>query len=264
MLKKTIQKALGAAGLRLQKVKHEPFEELWQIPRFTEHQVQVLGRDFVVADARSFFFSYREIFVEEIYRFNASGDTPRVIDCGSNYGASIVYTKHIYPHARITGVEADPAIFALLERNCAHLGVELLNKAVSNSHEQLKFYCEGSDAGRAAHAIDSPKAIVMVDSITLDDLIDGPVEFLKIDIEGSETRALEACAKLREVRNLFVEYHCFKEEPQTLDRLLAVLRENGFRYFIRHQFCSPAPLTQDAEQLGMDMQLNIFAMFRDK
>jgi FkbM family methyltransferase len=259
MLKRVIHGALGVAGLRIQKVRREPFEELWHVPRFTEHVVKLLDRDFVIADSRSFFFSYQEIFVKEIYRFNASSGAPRVIDCGSNYGTSIVYVKHIYPQARITGVEADPGIFTLLRRNCAHLDVELLNKAVSDGREPLTFYREGSDAGRAARAIDAPKEVIRIDAVTLDDLIDGPVDFLKMDIEGSEGAALAACTKLQQVRNLFVEYHSFKDTPQSLGEMLGKLQSAGFRYYIRHEFCSPTPLTKDADHLDMDLQLNIFA-----
>lgn len=254
-----IQRALSYADLSLQKIKHEPYEELWQVPRFTAHTVNLLGRPFRIADSQSFTCSYREIFTQEIYRFNTISTSPRIIDCGSNYGTSIVYFKHIFPTARITGIEADPHIFALLEANCAHLDVSLLNKVVSDNHEPLNFYVEGSDGGRAAYMLEAPKSIVRVEAVTLDDLIDGPVDFLKIDIEGSEGAALEACTKLSAVSNVFVEYHSFKNTGQNLDAMLAQLRNHGFRYYIHPQFCSPTPLTSEVVQLGMDLQLNIFA-----
>jgi FkbM family methyltransferase len=242
-----------------QEFQREPFEELLEIPRLTEQKVQLLGRDFTIADPISFFFSYREIFVQENYRFDATTDSPRVIDCGSNYGTSIVYIKHIYPKARVTGIEADPKIFSLLKGNCSHVDVELLNKAVSHNREPVKFYCEGSVGGRAAQALEAPKEVVTVDAVTLDDLIDGPVDFLKIDIEGSEAAALAACTKLSMVQNLFVEYHSFKATSQALGDMLNSLRESGFRYYIHHAFCSPTPLTREELCLGMDLQLNIFA-----
>jgi FkbM family methyltransferase len=258
-VKSPIQAVLSKVGLSVRRVKHEPYQELWEVPRFTEHTVTLLDRPFKIADSRSFFFSYREIFVDQIYRFNTCSPSPRIIDCGSNYGTSIIYFKSIYPNARITGIEADPRIFSLLAANCAHLDIDLLNKAVSNNSEPLQFFSEGSDGGRAGHVLDQPKAVVRIDAVTLDDLIDGHVDFLKIDIEGAEGDSLEACTKLSSVDQMFIEYHSFADSKQTLARMLEKLSIEGFRYYIHHQFCSPRPLTEEMLQLGMDLQLNIFA-----
>jgi FkbM family methyltransferase len=259
LLKTPIRGALSMVGLQLQRIKHDPYEELLGVPPFTEHSVQLLGRPFMITDSRSFFFSYREIFVEEIYRFNASRPAPRIIDCGSNYGTSIVYFKSLYPRARITGIEADPKIFELLKGNTAHLNVDLRNIAVSNNNEPLQFFADGKDGGRTAHPLEAPKATVRVEAITLDQLIDGPVDFLKIDIEGSEVDSIEACTKLSQVDQLFIEYHSFHDTPQTLGRMLDKLAAEGFRYYIHKQFCSPRPLVEAALQGDLDLQLNIFA-----
>ena len=258
LVKSPIHAALSRLGLTIQRVKHEPYKELWEVQRFTEHTVNLLDRPFTIADSRSFFFSYREIFVDQIYRFAAQSAAPRVIDCGSNCGTSIVYFKSIYPNSRITGIEADAKIFALLKKNCAHLDVDLRNVAVSKNNEPLQFFSEGSDGGRT-HALSEPKAVVRVEAVTLDDLIDSPVDFLKIDIEGAEGDSLEACTKLSLVDQMFIEYHSFADSEQTLGRMLNKLTAEGFRYYIHQQFCSPRPLTEDALQLGMDLQLNIFA-----
>jgi FkbM family methyltransferase len=254
-----IRSMLRRAGIAVSRIRPEPYQELWDVPRFTPTTVQLLGRPFTIADSRSFFFSYREIFVEQIYRFESDSPRPRVIDCGSNYGTSVVYFHQLFPNARITAVEADPEIHRLLVGNCSHTGAELLQRAVSSSREPVRFYREGSDGGRAASEIADPLGIVEVASVTLDDLIDGPVDFLKIDIEGSEGVALEACTKLGLVSQMFIEYHSFKHSPQMLGRLLDKLAGAGFRYYIHHQFCSPTPLTLETLQLGMDLQLNIFA-----
>jgi len=85
------------------------------------------------------------------------------------------------------------------------------------------------------------------------------VDFLKMDIEGSESAALRACTKLSMVRNLFVEYHSFAIAPQDLGDVLNKLRDSGFRYYIRHGFCPRAPFVRQESNLGMDLQLNIFA-----
>lgn len=259
-VKEMVRSALESVGVSVSKVKRTPYQELFEDPvRYAEKIVDLLGHPFAVADGRSFYFSYREIFVEEIYRFQPVSSAPRIIDCGSNYGTSIVFFKNAYPRAKITGVEADPHIFSLLSRNTAHLDVELINKAVSNNRDPLIFFSEGSDGGRSGHSIEG-KASIEVPAMTLDDLIDGTVDFLKLDIEGSETDALLACTKLHLVNAMFIEYHSFKETTQVLGDLLEKLRDAGFRYYVHDQFCSPTPLTVEALQLGMDLQLNIFAV----
>ena len=180
----------------------------------------------------------------------------------SNYGTSVVYFHHLFPNARITAIEADPEIYKLLVANCGHTNAEMLQRAVSHSREPVRFFREGSDGGRAASEFSGTLGVVEVATVTLDDLIDGPVDFLKIDIEGSEGDALEACTRLALVEQMFIEYHSFKNSPQTLGRMLNKLTSEGFRYYIHHQFCSPTPLTLETLQLGMDLQLNIFAMKR--
>lgn len=254
-----IRSLLRRAGIAVSRIRPEPYQALWAVPRFTPTVVELLGRPFTIADARSFFFSYREIFVQQIYRFESHSPTPRIIDCGSNYGTSVVYFHQLFPGARITAIEADPVIHALLVANCGHTGAEVLQRAVSHDHEPVRFFREGSDGGRAGSEIPGTLGVVEVATVTLDDLIDGPVDFLKIDIEGSEGEALQACTRLALVEQMFIEYHSFKNAPQTLGRMLDKLSREGFRYYIHHQFCSPAPLTQEALQLGMDLQLNIFA-----
>ena len=85
------------------------------------------------------------------------------------------------------------------------------------------------------------------------------IDVLKMDIEGSETDVLCASRKLNKVKQLFIEYHSFVDETQNLGELLSCLAKNNFRYYIHTQFCSKKPLIDDKIQLGMDLQLNIFA-----
>ena len=64
---------------------------------------------------------------------------------------------------------------------------------------------------------------------------------------------------LGNVENLFVEYHSFVDKPQTLDQLVSMLTEAGFRLHIHPPVTSPQPFIRRDVNLGMDMQLNVFA-----
>jgi FkbM family methyltransferase len=250
-----------------QKPSHR-YRELLDLPRYQRSTVTLGEQPFVVPDGVSFYHNYQEIFVGEIYRFTSPRSRPTIIDCGANIGTSVVYFRSLYPDCRITAVEADPEIFAVLGSNLETQGVSdvtLLNRAVSHLDEPVRFHVEGADAGRI-HPLSTSGRSVTVETVKLDDLIegflDGPVDFLKIDVEGAETEAICSAKRLDRVDNLFVEYHSFRDAPQNLHRLLAALTDQGFRYYVQTQYCPARPLVEVEDHMGMDLQLNIFARRR--
>ena len=207
---------------------------------------------------------YTEIFEREIYRFRSKTEQPYIIDCGANIGLSVSYFKQHYPQARILAFEADETIFGVLSRNVARLGyqnVELVCRAVWNSETSLNFMNEGADGGRLSGPSDAKDNVVK--TIRLRDYLQGPVDFLKLDIEGAETDVLEDCADvLGNVDCMFVEYHSFAERPQTLHKLTSILAAAGYRLHIHPENASPQPFLSREVYGGMDLQLNVFA-FRE-
>ena len=137
--------------------------------------------------------------------------------------------------------------------------VDLRNLALSHCRGPVEWYHEGADAGRI-HEIEGVSAQDQVSTIALDDILDEDVDFLKMDIEGEETDVICSTQNLDRVQQLFIEYHSFSDRAQELDCLLRKLKETGFRYFIQTQFVSPRPLIDPEQQLGMDLQLNIFGL----
>lgn len=255
------ERTLRRLGVRISRFQASPYEYLTEAPRYTQMTVELLGRPFRIADARSFYHSYREIFLDRIYEFKSAGNQPLILDCGSNYGTSVVFFKFLYPHARIVAVEPDPAIFELLEWNVAqrdYRGITLINKALSADNAPVHFYREGADSGRI-FPISGCSDVVRTETVRLDDLLAEPVAFLKMDIEGAEGEVLCSSSKLDNVDQLFLEYHSFKGTDQSLGAILDKLKLAGFRYFVHKQFCSPRPLIEEKVRQGIDMQLNIFA-----
>jgi len=80
--------------------------------------------EFEIADGPSFYMMHREIYGDQSYLFRSQRDAPVIIDCGSNYGVSILWFKKNYPDAKIVGVEADPAVFVCYL--ATYLGVTFL------------------------------------------------------------------------------------------------------------------------------------------
>src|SRR5947209_17952551 len=96
--------------------------------------------------------------------------------------------------------------------------------------------------------------------IPLDIVDDRPVDFLKLDIEGAETEVLADCADLLgKVENLFVEYHSFSDEPQSIHTLLSVLRGAGFRVHVHVSSGSRQPFIFRNSDLAMANRLRVYA-----
>lgn len=238
-----------------------PYEHLLIAPRYCVRTEDLAGEPFQIPDSVSFYYGWREIFQDQIYRFQTRNSAPRIIDCGAHCGLSVVYFKQLYPSARITAIEADPQIFELLQLNVRQLqlaDVMLVNKAIAAHRGEVAFHREGANAGRI-HALADAKEILTVPTLPLDDLLAEPVDLLKVDIEGVETEVLCASRRLHNVAQLIVEYHSFADSPQALHQLLAQLTDHGFRYQVQTQYCPTQPLVDDSCHLGMDLQLNIYA-----
>jgi len=236
-------------------------QRLANSPRYVEITTDLPGFIVRVPDGQSFVASWKEIFERGIYEFNAKTSAPRILDCGANVGLGCIFFKARFPKARITAFEPDPAIFKYLKQTIESAGlndVELIQKAVWSSDTILRFRSEGADAGRIEE--DSTAKMIEVHTIRLRDYLSEPVDFLKIDIEGAETKVLlDSADLLANVSNVFVEYHSFPKKEQTLDQILSVLKGAGFRLQIHPMMAAAKPFVKREEYLGMDLQLNIFA-----
>jgi FkbM family methyltransferase len=135
---------------------------------------------------------YREIFLDRGYEVAGLGDSPVILDCGGNIGMSVIWFKQRYPRARITVFEADPQTADLLEENARALGltsVTVVRAAINDAAGKVSFVPEGSLGGHVGDGLG-----VLADAVPLSDHTE-PVDYLKVDIEGSEFGMLkDLCA----------------------------------------------------------------------
>lgn len=235
--------------------------KLRRVPRFKECSVKVGDWDILLPDALSFLYSYREIFLEKLYRFNSKNERPYIVDLGANTGISVLFFKSIYPLSEIVALEADPRIFNYLAKNVYGNGfkdVRLYNKAAWHANTTLLFNAEGADGGRVACGGDA--GLDLVEAVDVAEFLkDRHIDFLKMDIEGSEEYVLPACERyLPNVDHLFVEYHSSAGKRQCLPEIINIISGSGFRIHIQSIGHSPSPFTGIKVQNGYDMQLNIF------
>jgi len=221
-----------------------------------------MGSRIFVPDVTTYLANQNEILRQEVYRFTPSQSAPYVIDCGANIGLSLIYCLNTYPSARIEAFEPDPRIFEILSSNLAKHPrrdqVILHPQAVWTEQADLPWISPSSDSGRLNPKDQSDQRIP---TVRLSNWLNRFVDFLKIDIEGAETSVLLDCEQgLQHVQNLFVEYHRGPADNDALPDLLGLLRDQGFRTFLRDDHCPPSPFSQRKVQVGFELQVNIWGI----
>ena len=179
-----------------------------------------------------------DIFVKRTLAFTSATPSPRILDCGANVGLASLFFRRLYPDARITAFEADPAVFAMLDANLRANGagsVEARQVALWTSTGTVTFQCEGSDSGMISSL---PGAVAgraqTVPSLRLRDVLEeGPVDLLKLDIEGAEDIVLADCEPaLQGVKAIVMDLHEFDPRVRQAPRVLELLSRAGFSYAI--------------------------------
>ena len=96
-----------------------PPKSLLKIPRKTPGRITFRGHEFHYLDPLSLYWSWHEIFGDEIYRFPHPTSNPKILDGGANLGLASLYFLNLFPNASITAIEPDPICFNLLSKNLA-------------------------------------------------------------------------------------------------------------------------------------------------
>lgn len=203
------------------------------------YRERIHGYSLQVTDSDNFYIQYKDEFIRHIYHFKPMRPDPLIIDGGSNIGMSILYFKHTYPLARITGFEPDPMIFKLLQENVSSnqlQNITLINAGLSATRGQRTFIPDDSSGGHIGNGEKS----ISVRMEQLSDYLTEPVDFLKLNIEGEEFSVLQESAargRLKNIREMVIEYHGWPNAKQRLGDILVLLDEQGFRYLV-HDFDS--------------------------
>lgn len=240
------RRARRKAGAIVRRIFESPEQKSWRrawhqaevTPRFTPGTIRMMDYSIRYADLLSFCPAWQDIFVKRTLEFQSRSTSPRILDCGANVGLASLFFHRLYPQARITAFEADPALFAILDTNLktnGAAGVVTRHAALWTSTGTLTFQCEGSDSGMISSlpgAIDG--TATTVPSVRLRDVIDeGPVDLLKLDIEGAEDAVLADCEPvLPRVNALVMDLHEFDPSARQAPRVLERLTRAGFSYAI--------------------------------
>lgn len=226
--------------------------------RYKSLTIKISGMKLNVPDALSFIWQYKEIYVDQSYKFDTNKTEPIIIDCGANIGLSTLYYKSEYPNAKVYCIEADPEIAKTLSTNLSQNNFQatIIAKAAWTHNDGVTFSSEGSDSGSVGHGN------IHIDSINLSDFLNtfDEIDFLKMDIEGAENVVIPHCSEeLKKVNTLFLEYHGVYAEEQKLNEILSILKEAGFHYYIKTENKRKSPFVNLHQERMYDLQLNIYA-----
>jgi FkbM family methyltransferase len=187
---------------------------------------------------------FNEIFCEEVYAFQADSEKPFIIDCGSNIGLATLYFKALYPKARIIAFEICPETFQILEKNVTENQLSetiVYNKALHDKEGKIPFYVNKSNVAHGGWSVQGSgnkhfqAHALEIEATPLSRYIDGPVDLLKIDIEGAENMVLRELAqsgKLPLVKQIILEYHHHMVDPgqDCLGEILKIFEDHNFGY----------------------------------
>ncbi len=185
---------------------------------------------------------HQEIFLDQTYHFSTKNDKPLIIDAGANIGLSTLYFKRLYPNAKIICFEPNPEVFKLLQNNISHNNlkdVTLINSALSAQNNiSRNFYLDNANgkhdtlgASLYHHWVERENCEIdeiSVNTTNLADYINQQVDYLKMDIEGSEFEVLASIdTSLPNVKAFNIEVHeindrgfCNETAGTLIDRLL--------------------------------------------
>jgi len=197
-------------------------------------------------------FLFEEIFIRNEYFFESKDKSPVIFDCGSNIGFATIYFKWVYPNSTIYAFEPDKNTFKILEKNIKNNdlnNVFLYNKAISNTNGKLNFFTDSNRPGSLIMSSKIERGLITknsVECISLTSFIKdkkiSKIDFLKMDIEGSEKEAINDLNQkniLKIVDKMCIEYHHkVGNEKSNLGSFLKVFESNNFEYQIE-AMCIP-------------------------
>ena len=158
----------------------------------------------------------REVFERQEYWFAPEGDRCRVIDGGAHCGLAVAFFKALRPDAVITAIEPRAELAAMLARNIERNNwgdVEVVEAAIAPDEGEAVMHAapgrtmSGTLTDRLHDRLQGLKS-TPIRTIPLRAVLDGPIDLLKLDIEGMESPVLRGSASALEgVRRVFVEVH---------------------------------------------------------
>lgn len=177
----------------------------------------IAPQDLMRAENRQLYYKFlvilkeiENVIINSVYDgLHKFGRGSVVVDAGARIGAfAAKISGMIGDEGRIIAIEPEPGNFACLQKNIRTNGltnIVPIQKALWSRAQPLKIHLSGSAASHSAYFdpfYGSTSNAISVEADTLDGILGGlsiaSVDFIKMDIEGSEIEALRGMQKTLE------------------------------------------------------------------
>ena len=204
-----------------------------------DNRIQFPGCNLEIFDKQALWALAHEILYNEDYFFKTDNKTPVIFDLGSNIGLSIYYFKLLHSDSVIHAFEPDPDIYAVLKRNVERnkwKNVTIHNCALHaiNGYAEFNKNVQKTLAGSlTSRRVGKETTIpIRVRCKRLSEYIEGPIDYMKIDVEGVEDLVLNDIKdQLNQVDRIFCEFHQGDNlPPDRLMQIISLLQKNNFEY----------------------------------
>ena len=210
------------------------------------------------------YYTLDEVFTSDIYHFKCKTEQPLIVDCGANIGLSMLYFKRIFPKAKIHAFEPDTKNYEYFLKNVKSFGWETsvfpYQKLVSNT-DGYEFFEELGNAGSKISKNDSGKRI---EKIRLKDFLlslESKINFLKIDIEGSEFDVLPDLKSIfPKIEKMYIEFHLDKNNFQEFYQYIEGLLGDDFNFQITTNFLENENIYESIGSGNSKTYYNVFAV----
>lgn len=229
------------------------FKYFFLSPFFDIKTEKFLGMTIKFFNYETFRYLFEEVFIRNEYYFLSKNKKPIIFDCGANIGMTVLFFKWLYPESTIYAFEPNMSSYSLLESNTHSNNfskVKIENIAIGDKNSRINFFFDPNDPGsivassligRAQSTQTSARVKKLSDYI--DNYKISKVDFLKMDIEGSEFVSvieLSKNNKLQIFSEMVIEYHHnIMNSKSSLATLLSQLEKLKYNYQI---YTKPIPL----------------------
>jgi FkbM family methyltransferase len=121
------------------------------------------------------------------------------VDIGANIGAYSILAAS--KGAKVIAIEPIPSTFKILKKNILlnnfEASVDVYNKAISDEKEKLNFSNNLDALNHVLTKSEHYPDIINISAIKLDEILNGRIpKFIKIDVEGFETKVVKGAEKI--------------------------------------------------------------------
>lgn len=211
------------------------------IPDFVEIDGNKIFLDRLDAHGLSIKGSYDEFETQIVKQLIKIGDV--TVDVGANLGYyTLIFSRLVGKDGKVYAFEPEPDNFVLLKKNVDINGcrnVVLIQKAASNMTDKIKMYLANNPTIHTIFDTNEHRRSIDIKAIRLDDYFadyDGVLNFIKIDVEGSESFVIEGMQSiLQKTKDLimmieFAPFYIEKLGKHPRD-YLEILKKYGFKLY---------------------------------